>query len=114
MFVRMEGILLPRLENHLPNPGASVFQEQLWGWRHSCHERMNEFVCLENFDKGEMAAAASDVRGAFLDVLAAAYPEQHAALIREVAGRVVRSELDLTITPRCLRCRRHHDEVSIC
>ncbi len=54
-----------------------------------------------------------EVRDAFLDVLASAYPDQHAALIREVAGRVARGELDLTIIPRCPRCRRYHER-SLC
>ncbi len=62
-----------------------------------------------------VALQSADVRDAYLSVLAAAFPEEHSALIKEVAGRVARGELDLTITTRCPRCRRHHhDERILC
>ncbi len=57
---------------------------------------------------------SAEVRNAYLDVLGAAFPAEHAALIKEVARRVALGQINLTLTARCRHCGKYHDEGKLC
>ncbi len=55
-----------------------------------------------------------EVRSAFLDLLIVASPERHLALMKDLAARTVRGEMDIFVVGRCPRCRIHHREGTFC
>ncbi len=62
-----------------------------------------------------VALGSAEVRNSFLEVLAVAFPEEHNALIKEVARRVALGQMNLTLTARCRKCRKYHDdETKLC
>ncbi len=61
-----------------------------------------------------IALGSSEVRNSYLNVLATAFPSEHAALIKEVARRVALGELDLAVSARCMKCQRYHDKGKLC
>ncbi len=61
-----------------------------------------------------VALGSPEVRNSYLDVLAIAFPEEHSALIKELARRVARGELGLTVAARCRKCQKFHDDGKLC
>ncbi len=55
-----------------------------------------------------------EVRAAFLDLLVVACPKRHLALMKDLAARTARGEMDIFVVGRCPRCRNHHREGAFC